>query len=157
MELCSDSLQKHLQKRRLSLHDRMRLGVEVLQGVTYLHANGIIHRDLSTQNILLNQQGRVKIADFGCARKVSENGEYFSTTISGSPAYMAPEQMHTSPLTTKVDVWAVGVILWELATQKLPWADEALLESPTRVADFDYCKRKIIKCRLPRPSPNGFS
>ena len=56
---------------------------------------------------------------------------------------MAPEQLEGHALTLKSDVWAIGVNLWELATQKLPWADEAMRESPNGIADYDYCRRKV--------------
>ena len=61
-----------------------------------------------------------------------------------SPAYMAPEQLEGHVLTLKCDVWAVGINLWELATQKLPWAEEAMRESPNGLADYEYCRRKVV-------------
>jgi serine/threonine protein kinase len=66
-----------------------------------------------------------------------------SYTYIYSPAYMAPEQLEGRVLTLKADVWAVGINLWEFATQKLPWADEAMRESPNGVADYEYCLRKV--------------
>ena len=67
----------------------------------------MLHRDLSSQNILLTNDGHIKIADFGCARKINERGEYKTTSITGSPAYMAPEQLEGHILTLKCDMWAV--------------------------------------------------
>mmetsp|Transcript_28097 Transcript_28097/g.69492 ORF Transcript_28097/g.69492 Transcript_28097/m.69492 type:complete len:942 (-) Transcript_28097:204-3029(-) len=123
-EMCSKgSLAKilHESKVRLTFPDKVRLGREIAMGMTYLHSLKIVHRDLNTRNILLTDDMRVRIADFGCARKIS--GEtYESSTISGSPAYMPPEQLQGQALTLKVDVWAFGTILWELASEKLPWS-----------------------------------
>lgn len=59
---------------------------------------------------------------------------------------MAPEQLEGRVLTLKADVWAVGINLWEFATQKLPWAEEAMRESPNGVADYEYCLRKVAVC-----------
>jgi len=73
---------------------------------THAHTD-VLHRDLSSQNILLTNDGHIKIADFGCARKINERGEYKTTSITGSPAYMAPEQLEGHILTLKCDVWAV--------------------------------------------------
>jgi serine/threonine protein kinase len=139
----------------------------------------VLHRDLSSQNILLTSDNHIKIADFGCARKVNDRGEYKSTSITGSPAYMAPEQLEGHVLTLKADMWAVGVNLWEvrdrshdssffasfhvsvrdlcipwqLATQKLPWAEEAMRESANGLADYEYCRRKVRNNgKLSRPS-----
>ena len=140
LELCNDTLQRNMQKKKWSFAERMTMALELVHGVSYIHSKSVVHRDLSSQNILLTHQGHIKIADFGCARKVNERGEYKTSSISGSPAYMAPEQLEGQVLTLKCDVWAVGVNLWELATQKLPWADEAMRESSTRLADYEYMR-----------------
>jgi len=154
LELCSDSLQKNLLKKKYSFADRMNMSLELVHGVSYIHSKGIVHRDLSSQNILLTYSGHVKIADFGCARKINQRGEYKTSSITGSPAYMAPEQLEGHILTLKCDVWAVGVNLWELATQKLPWADEAMRESTNGLADYEYMKRTVRGGRkLSRPAP----
>ena len=153
LELCSDSLQNCLRKARLPFGVRMGMALELVNGVSYVHSMGVFHRDLSSQNILVTAEQRVKIADFGCARKIDHCGEYKTTSITGSPAYMPPEQLEGHVLTLKADVWAVGVNLWELATQKLPWADEAMRESPTRIADYQYCRQKLrTGAKMVRPA-----
>jgi len=123
LEMCDGTLQKLIQDRgrQLSFDEKTRLAQQVLMAGAYLHSQNIIHRDFTTENILL-LNGNVRVADFGCARKISE-GKYDSSTISGSPAYMPPEQMSGGRLSLKVDVWAMGVILWEIATRKAPWAE----------------------------------
>lgn len=154
LELCSDSLQKCLQKKRWAFADRMRMAIELVHGVSYMHSMGVFHRDLSSQNILVTADAHIKIADFGCARKINAQGEYKTTSITGSPAYMAPEQLEGLVLTLKTDIYAVGVNLWELATQKLPWAEEAMRESPNRLADYAYCRRKVRNSKMAKP-PRG--
>jgi serine/threonine protein kinase len=152
LELCSDSLQKTLQKKRWSFGERMRMALELVHGISYVHSMGVLHRDLSSQNILVTSEAHIKIADFGCARRINDRGEYMTSSITGSPAYMAPEQLEGRVLTLKCDVWAVGVNLWELATQKLPWADEAMRESPNGLADYEYCRRKVRNGKMSRPA-----
>jgi serine/threonine protein kinase len=188
MELCRDSLQRHLQARKWPVDERMQWAIQLVSGVSYMHSKGkfprpfhrlstffpgwpssdtrnsswtvsflmtgVLHRDLSTQNILLSSDHKIKIADFGTARKVNGRGTYNTSTIIGSPAYMAPEQIDARTMSLKTDMWAVGVNLWELATQKLPWAEEAMRAGAGQ-ADLSFCKSIIARpgpVRMPRPA-----
>jgi serine/threonine protein kinase len=102
----------------------------IAKGVEYLHAKNIVHRDLSSLNILFSADMVPKIADFGCARKVV-GGYYDPQKVLGSPAYMSPEQLVGSKLTTKSDVWGLGVLIWEVIAERGPWGDR---DSNNRVA-----------------------
>ena len=154
-ELCSrGSLYKALHQvpqggARLSFKDKMRMALEVARGMGYIHAKGIIHRDLNSRNILITSTGQAKVADFGCARKL-KGAALVTTTISGSPAYMAPEQLEGHDLTDKVDVWAFGISLWEMAMEKVPWASKG--------NSLDALKRTVVVNgeRLPLPGPERF-
>lgn len=88
---------------------------QILLGLDYLHSNGIVHCDLKGQNVLMMEQG-VKIADFGCARRVEEE-----LVISGSPAFMAPEVARGEEQGFAADVWAFGCTVLEMITGKMPW------------------------------------
>jgi serine/threonine protein kinase len=114
----------HRQKafREYSFLAKMQIARDIAAGMSYVHEHKIVHRDLSTRNVLLANGGQVKIADFGCARQIVGDS-YDSTTISGSPAYMSPEQLQGKVLTLKVDVWALGVVIWELLNEQIPWSD----------------------------------
>lgn len=85
----------------------------------YLHQTRILHRDLKPQNILL-QKDTIKICDFGFAKKMSA-ATNFLNSIKGTPLYIAPEILLTRPYTHKVDVWSLGIILFELATGRTPF------------------------------------
>lgn len=87
--------------------------------MNYLHQNRILHRDLKPQNILLNE-GVIKICDFGFAKKMSASTN-FLRSIKGTPLYIAPEILQSKPYTFKVDVWSLGIILYELAYGKTPF------------------------------------
>ncbi|XP_020221103.1 mitogen-activated protein kinase kinase kinase 18 [Cajanus cajan] len=88
---------------------------QILQGLNYLHENGIVHCDLKGQNVLVTEKG-VKIADLGCARRV---GEEF--VIAGTPAFMAPEVARGEQQGFPADVWALGCTVLEMITGKAPW------------------------------------
>lgn len=97
------------------------LGLEILRGLGYAHdlpnldggPRGVVHRDVSPQNVLLSWEGAVKVSDFGLAkaRDASAGG---SGTVKGKVSWMSPEQANAEPLDGRSDLWAVGVMLWEL-------------------------------------------
>ncbi len=135
-------------KLRLNVSQKVNICSQVASGMSYLHSRRIIHRDMNTRNVLLTSNLTAKIADFGCARIVPETGTLKTTTLSGSPAYMSPEQLQGSGLTVVSDVWALGVILWEVMAEKKPWDD--------RYSDFQGLKFAIMRgerLHVPYPSP----
>lgn len=116
-------------EHKLGIHERLQLFLQVLSAVQYAHTKLVLHRDLKPSNILVNEQGEVKLLDFGIAKliKGSETGAAPSTELtqhSGhvlTPDYAAPEQIAGQPLTTASDVYALGVILFELLTGQRPY------------------------------------
>ena len=81
----------------------------------------LLHRDLSSRNLLLTANNSVKIADFGTVRKMKSD-KYLASTISGSPPWMSPEQVSGIPLSLKSDVFSLGSILWEVSTNQIPFS-----------------------------------
>eukprot|EP00667_Euglena_gracilis_P001081 EG_transcript_1081 len=90
---------------------------EVLQGLTYLHLNDVIHRDVKPQNVLIGLDGSAKLADFGTAALLY-NVEQGCETVIGTPHYMAPEVIH-GQVGKEADIWALGVTVWEMLTGNL--------------------------------------
>jgi serine/threonine protein kinase len=97
------------------------LAADLANGLSYLHTQRVIHRDLGSRNLILSNS-RLKICDFGCARKMT-NQSISTSTISGSPPWMSPEQAAGKDLTLKSDVFSYGTILWEIATETFPHKD----------------------------------
>jgi len=107
----------------LDMRRRMRMGVDVIRGMHYLHTFQpmIVHRDLKSPNLLVSSNFLVKVCDFGMS-KIKQNTYVSSKTQAGTPEWMAPEILRNEESDEKADVYSFGVILWELATMREPWA-----------------------------------
>lgn len=104
------------------------LGVQLAQGLTAAHEHGIVHRDLKPANLRLSPDGRLKIPDFGLAQALphaSNLGDTATLTqsqeITGTLPYMAPEQLRGEPADARTDLWAAGVVLYQMASGRLPF------------------------------------
>jgi len=116
-------------KRALSIEERLRLFLQVLDAVGHAHANLIVHRDLKPSNILVTPDGTVKLLDFGIAKLLERDTEPGSPalTVEGAlvltPEFAAPEQAQGGPITTATDVYALGVLLYLLLSGRHPTAE----------------------------------
>ncbi|GJP29986.1 hypothetical protein CLOM_g22015 [Closterium sp. NIES-68] len=119
-------LAKHSRKKkRLPLERALRLALQVAEGLKYLHSCNIVHRDLKTDNLLLDQKHRVvKIADFGVSRV--QPGDRTMKRRTGTYGYMAPEVLKEQPYDHMADVYSFGIVLWEIVTCGNPFPFEGL-------------------------------
>ncbi|XP_027365528.1 serine/threonine-protein kinase STY46-like isoform X2 [Abrus precatorius] len=109
----------HKQKGFFKFPTLLKVAVDVSKGMNYLHQHNIIHRDLKAANLLMDENGTVKVADFGVARVKAQSG--VMTAETGTYRWMAPEVIEHKPYDHKADVFSFAVVLWELLTGKLPY------------------------------------
>ncbi|KAH0728398.1 hypothetical protein KY285_002438 [Solanum tuberosum] len=102
---------------------RIKMALDVAKGMDCLHTSNptIVHRDLKSPNLLVDKNWNVKVGDFGLSR-LKHNTFLSSKSTAGTPEWMAPEVLRNEPSNEKCDIYSFGVILWELATLRLPWS-----------------------------------
>lgn len=115
------SLKQRLDRQeRFTIPEIVRLMDQMLQALAYSHGRGVVHRDIKPGNVMLTADGTVKIADFGIARLENSSMTQVGTVI-GTPSYMAPEQLRGETVDARADIWAAGVVLYQLLTGEKPF------------------------------------
>ena len=121
------------------------IALEVVRGLEEVHARGTVHRDLKPQNIIIGRGGEVKIADFGLALDAHGPGLTQPGIMIGSPPYMPPEQMLGDRVDARCDLYSLGVVLYELLSNRLPYPEPDPTQSQT-----DGLLKRMTKERYPR-------
>ncbi len=132
------TLDKKVAAGSLPEKEVVRLGAQLVDGLTAAHDHGVLYRDLKPANLRVTPDGRLKILDFGLAkllRPVEERSQAETATetrgVVGTPPYMAPEQLRGETVDTRTDIWAVGIVLYEMAGGQRPFRGE----TPTSLSD----------------------
>jgi serine/threonine-protein kinase len=122
MELVEGGSLKKVMDRneRLPIPEIVRVMSQVLEALDYSHKRGVVHRDIKPANVMLGEGGQVKLADFGIAR-IENSSMTQLGTVMGTPSYMAPEQLRGEPVDLRADIWASGVLLYQLLTGRKPF------------------------------------
>jgi len=127
---------------QLTIGKTIFIGMQICEGLAEAHRLGVVHRDLKPQNIMIDQEGHVRIMDFGIARSLQREGLTQADMIIGTPEYMAPEQFEGAEIDNRTDIYSLGVVLFEMLTGRLPFQGD----SPLSIA----CKHKSEFPQAPR-------
>eukprot|EP00095_Tigriopus_kingsejongensis_P001855 snap_masked-scaffold9108_size2501-processed-gene-0.0 protein:Tk01855 transcript:snap_masked-scaffold9108_size2501-processed-gene-0.0-mRNA-1 annotation:"serine threonine protein kinase" len=156
MELVEgESLAQHLLKKP-SIEATLKLLPPLCRALEYAHQNGVIHRDLKPQNILLSKTGELKIVDFGLAKILTNKLDDIHLTRSdagmGTPYYAAPEQtLDTHNVDHRADIYSLGVLVYQMVTGKLP---QGKWETPSHCSSVDVRVDELLE-RAMHPDPDG--
>lgn len=137
-------------RRKLAFKVVIQLALDLARGLSYLHSKKIVHRDVKTENMLLDKNRTLKIADFGVARVEASNPNDM-TGETGTLGYMAPEVLNGNPYNRKCDVYSFGICMWEIYCCDMPYPDLSFSEVTSAVV------RQNLRPEIPRCCPSSIA
>lgn len=152
MELVrGESLQQRIARGDFpDLFEALDIAAQTAEALAHAHAAGVIHRDIKPANLLITAESRVKVADFGVAKAISESTELTRTGMMvGSPAYMSPEQIRGAPLDSRSDLFSLGVILYELLLRRKPFPADTVTALVFQILNEDPLSDPTLGDSLP--------
>ncbi len=130
---------------KLDLTSILRIATGIAQGLKFIHSRQVFHRDMKSMNILIDENFRAKIADFGMA-KTKSSSSIMTQSTAGTFTWMAPEVMIGQPYNERVDIYGFGTVLWEMVTNRIPY------EGVNQMALFNLVVNQKKPPLLPPPS-----
>ncbi|MGL5149685.1 MAG: Stk1 family PASTA domain-containing Ser/Thr kinase, partial [Clostridium sp.] len=134
---------------KLNYETCITIGIQIAKALDCAHRNNIIHRDVKPQNILVTEEGVIKVTDFGIAKSASSATLTNTTTIMGSAHYFSPEQAKGSFIDNRTDIYSLGIVLYEMATGKLPFDGESPVTIALKHIQEEPVPPKQINLRVP--------
>lgn len=125
------------------------IGRQIAAALAHAHQRGIIHRDIKPHNILITPEGQVKVTDFGIARAAAASSLTETGVVLGSVHYFSPEQARGEPVDARSDIYALGVVLYELLTGKLPFEGDSPIAVALRHLDSDPPSPRTLRPEVP--------
>jgi len=160
-----ESLREKLKQGALEAEEALRIILQVVDGLSRAHKEGIIHRDIKPANLMITTDGQVKIVDFGLAKLAGTTRITRDGTTMGTAAYMSPEQVRGEDTDQRTDVWSLGIVLYETITGQLPFkgdGEQAVIYSilnnePEPAKDLSPDLEKIILKMLAKDRHSRYS
>ncbi|KAH1081369.1 hypothetical protein J1N35_021130 [Gossypium stocksii] len=137
-------------RKKLAFKVVIQIALDLSRGLSYLHSKKIVHRDVKTENMLLDARRILKIADFGVARVEAQNPQDM-TGETGTLGYMAPEVLDGKPYNRKCDVYSFGICLWEIHCCDMPYANLSFADFTSAVV------RQNLRPEIPRCCPSALA
>ena len=159
-----ESLKKKIKRGSVPFNQALDWVTQITQGLAKAHSQGIVHRDIKPANVMVTSEGIMKIVDFGLAKLMHQTELTTTSSIIGTPSYMSPEQAKGEAVDHRADIWALGVVFYELLTNESPFKgkdEQANLfsiinKSPPPPSELkrdipDEAERIILKCLRKQP------
>ncbi len=162
--LYGQPLRQQLDQRPLPLGETVNILAQLADAIDAMHAQGILHRDIRPSNIMILQDKRIKMMDFGFARQPGDTTVTLMGTLVGEPAYMAPEQLRDKPASRETDLWAMGVLLYEMLAGQPPFqganfpmvAHQVLMARPQLVPNLSPAVQAVLNKALEKDPANRY-
>jgi eukaryotic-like serine/threonine-protein kinase len=143
-----ETLEKHIAAKKIEPHQAFAWGAALARALAYAHEQGIVHGDIKPANIMINQDGRVMLTDFGIARFAAHMTQVGS--LRGTPAYLAPEQIEGKPTDGRSDLFSLGIVLYQLAAGQRPFQSDSVQAVCAQILKAKITPPTKVNPALPR-------
>lgn len=134
----------------LPFAESVRIFKLIVGAIDYVHRNGVIHRDIKSNNIKISSASHVKLLDFGIAKGQTSMSLTMTGGVIGTPSYLSPEQLRGAVADARTDIWALGVLLYEMMTGRLPFEASTLGELCDKIGGAIYPPAEQLNAAVPR-------
>ncbi len=145
-----ESLDGAIERREFSTEESLELFESIAETIAYVHSNGIVHRDIKSDNIKICASGKPKLLDFGIAKAPSSQSLTQVGGVIGTPNYLAPEQVEGGDASPQTDIWALGVLLYKMLTGRFPFEGERIESLVFQIAQGRYEMPETYNPAIPR-------
>ncbi len=145
-----ESLEDLVERRAFTVDDALEAFAAICEAVGYIHQNGIVHRDIKAQNVKLTAARAAKLLDFGIAKDASTLGLTHTGGVIGTPSYLAPELLEGKAATPCSDVWALGILLYEMLTGQKPFDGDTLGSLVLQITTGQFTPADVLNPAVPR-------
>lgn len=134
----------------LPLGEAVYIFQAVVEAIAYVHNHGVVHRDIKSNNIKISSSGEVKLLDFGIAKSESSDRLTATGSVIGTLEYLSPEQIMGGVADARSDIWALGVLLYEMVTGRVPFQAITIGELCKKIEKVDYAPPNVLNPAVPR-------
>jgi eukaryotic-like serine/threonine-protein kinase len=145
-----ESLDGLIERNFFSTEETLKVFEEIVEAIRYVHAGGIVHRDIKTENVKINSGGVPKLLDFGIAKAPSSLSLTQVGGVVGTPNYLAPEQIEGREASAQTDIWSLGVLLYKMLTGRFPFDGEQMESLIFQISQARYEAPETFNPAIPK-------